>query len=112
MLWCFCEGVVLDTLVSYITLTLSYYDICVLSTLQMINHRYTSITVITSAMAADMCESMFAKHYLVIMPLLLNVLRNAKNAEREHQFLRIKTMECASLVGDYPPFFSLNHTHG
>jgi len=50
---------------------------------------------------------MFAKHYLVIMPLLLNVLRNAKNAKnakREHQFLRIKTMECASLVGDYPLF--------
>jgi len=77
----------------------------------MINHRYDSITITTSAMAADTHESMFAKHYLVIMPLLLNVLRNVKNAEREHQFLRIKTIECTSLVGDYPLFFSLNHTH-
>ena len=66
----------------------------------------------TSAMATNVHESMFAKHYLVIMPLLLNVLRKAKNAKREHQFLRIKTMECASLVGDYPLFLSLNHTHG
>jgi len=68
----------------------------------MINHRYDGITITTSAMAADAGKSMFAKYYLVIMPLLLNVLRNAKNAKREHQFLRIKTMECASLIGDYP----------
>ena len=72
----------------------------------MINHRYDSITVTTSAIAANVYESMFAKHYLVIMPLLSNVLRNAKNAKREHQFLRIKTMECASLIGDYPLLFS------
>ena len=72
MPWCFCEGIVLDTIVSYITLTRSSYDICVLSILQMINHRYDSITVTTSAMAADMYESMFAKHYLVIMPLISN----------------------------------------
>ena len=106
MPWCFCEGVMLDTLVSYLTSTPSSPDICVLSTLQMINHRYNGIAIWTSAMAADAHESMFAKHYLVIMPLLLNVLRNAKNAEREHQFLRIKTMECASLIGDYPLLFS------
>jgi len=53
-------------------------------------------------MAADVHESMFAKHYLVIMSLLSNVLRNIKNTKREHQFLRIKTIECASLVSDYP----------
>jgi len=106
MPWCFCEGIMLDTLVSYLTLTLLSPDICTLSTIQMINHRYNSITIWTSAMAADMHESMFAKHYVVIMPLLLNVLRNTKNAEREHQFLRIKTMECASLIGDYPLFSS------
>ena len=96
----------LDTLVSYLTLTPSSHDICVLSTLQMINHRYDGITVTTSAMVADACESMFAKHYLVIMPLLSNVLRNAKNTKRKHQFLRIKTMECASLIGDYLIFLS------
>jgi len=68
----------------------------------MINNRYDGTTVTTSAMAANARESMFAKHYLVIMPLLSNVLRNAKNAKREHQFLRIKTVEYASLVGNYP----------
>ena len=112
MPWCFCEGVMLDTLVSYLISTLSSHDICVLSTLQMINHRYDSITVTTSAMAANVHKSMFAKHYFVIMPLISNVLRNAKNEKREHQFLKIKTMECASLVGDYPLLFSLNHTYG
>ena len=101
MLWCFCESVMLDTLVFYLISTPSSHNICVLSTLQMINNRYDSITITTSAMAADVCESMFAKYYLIIMPLLLNVLRNAKNAKREHQFLRIKTMKCASLIGNY-----------
>jgi len=110
--WYFYEGVVLDILVPYLTLTLSSPDVCVLLILQIINHRYNGITIMTSAMATNVHESMFAKHYLVIMPLLLNVLRKAKNAKREHQFLRIKTMECASLVGDYPLFLSLNHTHG
>ena len=102
MPWCFCEGVVLDTLVSYLTLTPSSHNICILSTLQMINHRYDGITITTLAMAADMHESMFVKNYLVIITPLLNVLRNTKNIKREHQFLRIKTMECASLVSDYP----------
>jgi len=68
----------------------------------MINNRYDGTTITTSAMAANACASMFAKHYLVIMPLLSNILRNAKNAKREHQFLRIKTVEYASLVGNYP----------
>jgi len=36
----------------------------------MINHRYDGITVTTSAIAADMSGSMFAKHYFVIMPLI------------------------------------------
>jgi len=104
MPWCFCKGIMLDTLVSYLTSTLSSPNICTLSTIQMINYRYNGIIIWTSAMAANMHESMFAKHYLVIMPLLLNVLRNTKNTEREHQFLRIKTMEYASLIGDYPLF--------
>ena len=51
------------------------------------------------------------KHYLVIMPLLLNVLRNAENAKREHQRLRVKAMECAGLIGSYPLSLSLDHTH-
>ena len=110
MPWCFYEDVILDTLVPYLTSTLSSPDIYVLSTLQIINHRYNGITITTSAMAADTRESMFAKYCLVIMPLLSNVLRKAKNAKRKHQFLRIKTMECTSLIGDYPPF-SLLESH-
>jgi len=78
----------------------------------MINHRYDSITVTISAMVAGTCESMFAKHYLVIIPLLSNIVRNAKNEKREYQFLKIKTMEYASLIDNYPLFFSLNHTYG
>jgi hypothetical protein len=50
-------------------------------------------------MVADASENMFAKHYGTIMPLLLNVLRNAENAKAEHQRLRIKAMECAGLIG-------------
>ena len=100
----FCEGVEHDTLVPYL-------DSIVQRLLRLLNptgdgsqvHGYVQEQAITTlAMVADASESTFAKHYLVIMPLLLNVLRNAKNAEREHQFLRIKTMECASLIGDYP----------
>jgi len=78
----------------------------------MINHRYNGITVTISAMTADTYELTFAKHYLVIMPLLSNIVRNTKNEKREYQFLKIKTMEYASLINNYPLFLSLNHTHG
>ena len=101
----------LDILVSYLILTLLSYNICILSTLQIINHRYNGITVTISAMAADTCELTFAKNYLVIMPLLSNIVRNAKNEKREYQFLKIKAMEYASLIDNYSLFLSLNHTH-
>ncbi|KAL0960293.1 hypothetical protein HGRIS_011920 [Hohenbuehelia grisea] len=48
------------------------------------------------AMVADASESTFAKFYPLIMPLLLNVLRNADGAE--FRKLRAKAMECAGLI--------------
>ena len=61
--------------------------------------RYVQEQAITTlAMVADASEATFAKHYPIIMPLLMNVLRNADKPE--HQRLRIKAMECAGLVGE------------
>lgn len=57
-------------------------------------------------MVADASEATFTKHYPTIMPLLLNVLRNADKPE--HQRLRIKAMECAGLVGMYACDLSLS----
>ena len=37
------------------------------------------------------------KHYSSIMPLLLNVLRNANGPD--YRKLRVKAMECAGLIG-------------
>ena len=37
------------------------------------------------------------QHYGTIMPLLLNVLRNADGAD--YRKLRVKAMECAGLIG-------------
>jgi hypothetical protein len=60
--------------------------------------RYVQEQAITTlAMVADTSETTFAEHYPTIMPLLLNVLRNADRPE--HHRLRIKAMECAGLVG-------------
>jgi len=104
----FCEGVEHDTLVPYL-------DPIVQRLLRLLNptgdgsqvNGYVQEQVITTlAMVADASESTFAKHYIVIMPLLLNVLRNAENARREHQRLRVKAMECAGLIGNYFLFFA------
>ncbi|KAF9445877.1 ARM repeat-containing protein [Macrolepiota fuliginosa MF-IS2] len=94
----FCEGVEHDTLIPYL-------DPIVERLLRLLNpggdesqvHRYVQEQAITTlAMVADASEATFAKHYPTIMPLLLNVLRNADKPE--HQRLRIKAMECAGLV--------------
>jgi hypothetical protein len=47
-------------------------------------------------MVADASEVTFAKYYHSIMPLLLNVLRNANGAE--YRKMRLKAMECAGLI--------------
>ncbi|KAG6834851.1 hypothetical protein H0H93_006907, partial [Arthromyces matolae] len=105
----FCEGVARDTLVPYL-------DPIVERLLRLLNpdvedgentngrtggkkkkKRYVQEQAITSlAMVADASEGMFAKYYGRIMPLLLDVLRNAEGTE--YKRLRVKAMECAGLV--------------
>ncbi|KAG0701167.1 ARM repeat-containing protein [Suillus ampliporus] len=95
----FCEGVERDTLVPYL-------DPIVERLLKMLNpgaedgkvvKGYVQEQAITTlAMVADASETTFAKHYTSIMPLLLNVLRNANSAD--HYKLRAKAMECAGLI--------------
>ncbi|KAF9236016.1 armadillo-type protein [Melanogaster broomeanus] len=95
----FCEGVERDTLVPYL-------DPIVERLLKMLNpgaeqgkqvKEYVQEQAITTlAMVADASEVTFAKHYASIMPLLLNVLRNANSAD--HHKLRVKAMECAGLI--------------
>ncbi|KAI1316705.1 hypothetical protein EDD11_009594 [Mortierella claussenii] len=52
--------------------------------------------ITTIATVADSAEERFVKYYSGIMPLLMNVLRQA--TDREYRLLRGKTMECASLI--------------
>lgn len=94
----FCEGVERDTL-------LPYLDPIVERLLKLLNadgdpatvRRYVQEQAITTlAMVADASEATFARHYSSIMPLLLNVLRNADGAE--YKKLRVKAMECAGLI--------------
>lgn len=95
----FCEGVERDTL-------LPYLDPIVERLLKLLNpaqegnrptKRYVQEQAVTTlAMVADASETTFAKHYSSIMPLLLNVLRNANTSE--YRKLRAKAMECAGLI--------------
>ncbi|KDR69484.1 hypothetical protein GALMADRAFT_128597 [Galerina marginata CBS 339.88] len=94
----FCEGVERDTL-------LPYLDPIVERLLKLLNppadqahvRRYVQEQAITTlAMVADASEVTFAKHYPTIMPLLLNVLRNADGPD--YRKLRVKAMECAGLI--------------
>ncbi|CAG8599846.1 7803_t:CDS:10, partial [Ambispora leptoticha] len=52
--------------------------------------------ITTIATVADSAEDRFVKYYSSIMPLLINVLRNAH--QKEFRLLRGKAMECASLI--------------
>ncbi|KAG6860543.1 hypothetical protein C0995_010005 [Termitomyces sp. Mi166 len=118
----FCEGVARDTLVPYLDLIVER----LLRLLNPNPNTHTSTNadadagadasasprsgtrryvqeqaITTLAMVADASEGMFSKanvrqHYASIMPLLLNVLRNADGAE--YRKLRVKAMECAGLV--------------
>ncbi|KAF9457022.1 armadillo-type protein [Collybia nuda] len=94
----FCEGVERDTL-------LPYLDPIVERLLKLLNptgdptqvRRYVQEQAITTlAMVADASEATFMKHYSSIMPLLLNVLRNADGPD--YKKLRVKAMECAGLI--------------
>ncbi|KAF8637684.1 hypothetical protein AX16_010759 [Volvariella volvacea WC 439] len=104
----FCEGVERETL-------LPYLDPIVERLLRLLNPNgdvpvgggssvagketmmYVQEQAITTlAMVADASEHAFGKHYATIMPLLLNVLRNANGPD--HHKLRAKAMECAGLI--------------
>ncbi|PFH46147.1 hypothetical protein AMATHDRAFT_70474, partial [Amanita thiersii Skay4041] len=98
----FCEGVERDTL-------LPYLDPIVERLLKLLNPggghgqaasaacRYVQEQVITTlAMVADASEVTFGKHYAMIMPLLLNILKNADGPD--YRKLRVKAMECAGLI--------------
>ncbi|KAN0081729.1 Armadillo-type fold [Tylopilus felleus] len=95
----FCEGVEREAL-------LPYLDPIVERLLKLLNpgaetskpvKGYVQEQAITTlAMVADASEVTFAKHYGTIMPLLLNVLRNANDPS--HHKLRVKAMECAGLI--------------
>ncbi|KAF9365094.1 hypothetical protein BGX34_011434 [Mortierella sp. NVP85] len=52
--------------------------------------------ITTIATVADSAEERFVKYYSSIMPLLMDVLRQATG--REYRLLRGKAMECASLI--------------
>ncbi|KAG0205651.1 hypothetical protein BGX28_002767 [Mortierella sp. GBA30] len=52
--------------------------------------------ITTIATVADSSEERFVKYYSGIMPLLMNVLRQATS--QEYRLLRGKAMECASLI--------------
>ncbi|KAF8956378.1 armadillo-type protein [Flammula alnicola] len=94
----FCEGVERDTL-------LLYLNPIVERLLTLLNppgdhtqvRRYVQEqAIMTLAIVADASEVTFAKHYPMIMPLLLSVLRNADGPD--YWKLRVKAMECAGLI--------------
>ncbi|KAI0253631.1 armadillo-type protein [Lactifluus subvellereus] len=95
----FCEGVERDTLLPYLDPIVERL-LKLLSPMQDGNRptkRYVQEQAVTTlAMVADASETTFAKHYSSIMPLLLNVLRNANSSE--YRKLRAKAMECAGLI--------------
>ncbi|KAK7012698.1 armadillo-type protein [Favolaschia claudopus] len=97
----FCEGVERNVL-------LPYLDPIVERLLKLLDptgdpedvRRYVQEQAITTlAMVADASETTFGKYYPSIMPLLMNVLRNADAPD--YRRLRAKAMECAGLIGRY-----------
>ncbi|KXN84686.1 Importin subunit beta-3 [Leucoagaricus sp. SymC.cos] len=94
----FCKGVEHDTLVPYLD-PIGERLLRLLNPggdQSQVNRSVQEQAITTLAMVADASETTFAKHYPTIMPLLLNVLKNADKPE--HHKLRIKAMECAGLV--------------
>ncbi|KAJ2741550.1 importin subunit beta-3 [Coemansia sp. BCRC 34301] len=76
-----------------------YLDTLLERLLSMLNSpkRYVQEQAITTiATIADNAQARFGKYYGTIMPMLLNVLAQATDAE--HRLLRGKTMECATFI--------------
>lgn len=55
-------------------------------------------TITTIATIADCAGDRFSRYYDMIMPMLLNVLRQTVGV-KEHRLLRGKAMECSTLIG-------------
>ncbi|KAI9339498.1 armadillo-type protein [Pilaira anomala] len=53
--------------------------------------------ITTIATVADCAEDRFVKYHGVIMPLLLDILRQA--SDKQYRLLRSRAIECASLIG-------------
>lgn len=53
--------------------------------------------ITTIATVADSAKDKFVKYHNVIMPLLLDILRQA--SDKQYRTLRSRTIECASLIG-------------
>lgn len=53
--------------------------------------------ITTIATVADCAEDKFNKYHSVIMPLLLDILRQA--SDKQYRLLRSRAIECASLIG-------------
>ncbi|KAF9394692.1 hypothetical protein CPC16_010607 [Podila verticillata] len=88
----FCEAVEKGTLEPYL-------DAIFERLLSLLNTGTTYVqeqAITTIATVADSAEDRFVKYYSGIMPLLINVLRQATN--KEYRLLRGKAMECASLI--------------
>ncbi|KAI8992324.1 armadillo-type protein [Pilobolus umbonatus] len=61
------------------------------------NKTYVQEQAITTiATVADAAEDKFIKYHSVIMPLLLNILRQA--SDKQYRLLRARAIECASLI--------------
>ncbi|KAF9103746.1 hypothetical protein BGX27_010397 [Mortierella sp. AM989] len=88
----FCEAIEKRTLVPYL-------DAIFERLLSLLNTGTTYVqeqAITTIATVADSAEESFVKYYTPIMPLLINVLRQATNPE--YRLMRGKAMECASLI--------------
>lgn len=88
----FCENVDKTTLAPYLD---TIFDrLLILLRISRVYVQEQAITTI--ATVADSAEDKFVKYHGSIMPLLLNVLRQA--TQKQYRLLRGKTMECASLI--------------
>ncbi|KAF8521902.1 ARM repeat-containing protein [Hysterangium stoloniferum] len=88
-----CEGVERQTLLPYLEAIVRR----LLAMLQPTSPGWVQEQAVTTlAMVADVSEETFRTYYSSIMPLMMNVLRNAHGVE--HRRLRCKAMECAGLI--------------
>ncbi|KAF9194751.1 hypothetical protein BGZ49_003131 [Haplosporangium sp. Z 27] len=88
----FCEAIEKRTLIPYL-------DAIFERLLSLLNTGTTYVqeqAITTIATVADTAEECFVKYYGPIMPLLMNVLRQA--TDQEYRLMRGKAMECASLI--------------